>query len=238
MLYIFENAVLFLRLTKRRLFDKCRRWYRRIRGVKKPYKVFCIGRGKTGTTSMYFALKDLGYLLGDELEAVLIYDEHYYQGEFDKLIAYCQKYDAFQDLPFAAPGTFKVLDKAFPGSKFILTMRDSSEQWYSSLVGFHSKRMANGNIPTYDDIARFKYIRTGYSKHILKLNGTTKDDPFHKETVIEGYERHNQDVQDYFADRPSDLLVLNVAEDGAFRKLATFLGEQTAKTEFPHKNRT
>ncbi|MEL7267258.1 MAG: sulfotransferase [Planctomycetota bacterium] len=235
---IFESAYLFARLTKRRSLDACRRWQRRLFGIAKPQKVFCIGRGKTGTTSMYFALKELGYFMGDELEAALIYADHYFQNQFDELIAYCEKYDAFQDLPFSAAGTFKVVDEAFPGSKFILTIRDSPDQWYNSHIRFQSKRMAGGKLPTYDDIAKFNYIRTGYSTHLLKLNGTTPDDPFNKEKLIAAYERHNQEIVDHFADRPDDLLILNVAEAGAFQKLAAFLGEKTDQTEFPWKNRT
>ena len=187
---------------------------------------------------MYFALKELGYFLGDELEADLIYADYYYRNEFEELIAYCEKYEAFQDLPFSAAGTFKVVDKAFPRSKFILTIRDSPEQWYNSYLRFQSKQMAGGRVPTYEDIEKFNYIRTGYTTHLLKLNGTTKNDPFNKETLIETYNRHNADIVEYFADRPDDLLVLNVAEPGAMQKLAAFLGEDTTRSEFPWKNKT
>ncbi|MEO1238231.1 MAG: sulfotransferase [Pseudomonadota bacterium] len=235
---VFEEPYLAARRIKHRLACDLRRWVLRARGIKKSKKVFCIGRGKTGTTSMYAALSHLGYLMGNELEAALIYDAHYHNGEFGELIEYCKKYDAFQDLPFGAVGTFKVMDRAFPGSKFILTIRDSSEQWYKSAIGFQSKRMGTKGIPTYEDIAKFNYIRTGYSLHLLKLNQTTKDDPFNKEKLIRKYETHNRDVMDYFADRPDDLLVLNVAEPGAMQKLAAFLGEETTRTEFPWKNKT
>ena len=43
---------------------------------------------------------------------------------------------------------------------------------------------------------------------------------------------------DYFEDRPNDLLVLNVAEKGAFQKLCDFLAISSEKTEFPWENRT
>ena len=233
-----ENTKLNVRLAKRRLFDGIRRQSRKLRGIENPQKVFCIGRGKTGSTSMYRALWDFGYLMGDELEAATLYDAYYYKDEFGPLIEYCKRYEAFQDLPFSAPNTFKVLDAAFPGSKFILTVRNSSEQWYSSLLRFNSKRHAGGKVPTYEDLQRARYIRTGYSTHIVRLFGTTKQEPFNKELAIASYENHNKDVISYFADRPNDLLVLNVAADGALQRLAAYLNKTTSQTEFPWENKT
>lgn len=233
-----EETILSLRLAKRRLFDSVRRQSRRLRGVENTQKVFCIGRGKTGSTSMHRALKDLGYLMGDELEALAIYDANYYESKFDALIEYCERYEAFQDLPFSAPGTYKVLDEAFPGSKFVLTVRDSSEQWYTSLLRFNSKRLADGRVPTYQDLQRARYLRTGHSTHIIRLYGTTEADPFNKEQAVASYETHNRDVITYFENRPDDLLVLNVAGDGALQSLATHLNKQTPQTEFPWENRT
>lgn len=187
---------------------------------------------------MYRALKDLGYLMGDELEARLIYDAHYYAGEFDALIEYCRKYEAFQDLPFSAPNTYRVLDAAFPGSKFVLTVRDSSDQWYNSLVRFNSKRFADGRVPTYEDLQKARYVRTGHSTHLVKLYSTTKTDPFNKELAIASYESHNRDVLTYFENRPDELLVLNVAEEGALQRLAKHLNKQTSQTEFPWENKS
>jgi len=71
------------------------------------------------------------------------------------------------------------------------------------------------------------------------LRGITPDnDPYNKEILIGDYERHNETVIDYFRHRPVDLLVLNVAEEGAFQKLAGFLGKKSNRTEFPWRNRT
>lgn len=234
----FEEALLSVRLAKRRAFDAVRRQRRRLRGETPGPKVFCIGRGKTGTTSMEHALRHLGYHVGDQLEATLIYAEDYHAGRFDRLIAYCRRFEAFQDLPFSAPGTFRALDRAFPGSKFVLTVRDSSEQWCDSMIRFQSKRLAAGRLPTYADLERARYIRTGYSTHFIHLHGTTREDPFNRARLIASYEAHNREVMDHFAGRPGDLLVLNVAERGAMGRLAAFLGRTTTRTEFPWENRT
>lgn len=234
----FEEALLSVRLTKRRAFDALRRQRRRLRGEVAFPKVFCIGQGKTGTTSMERALREMGYHMGDQLEATLIYAADHHAGRFDRLIAFCRRFEAFQDLPFSAPGTFRALDRAFPGSKFVLTMRDSSEQWCDSMIRFQSKRLAAGRMPTYADLERARYIRTGYSTHFIRLYGTTCEDPFNRERLIASYLAHNREVMEHFAGRPDDLLVLNVAEPGAMARLAGFLGRTTARTEFPWENRT
>jgi hypothetical protein len=227
-----------VRLAKRRSVDAMRRVYRRFRKIQHPAKVFCIGRGKTGTTSLEHALKSFGYHLGDQLEATLLYEAHYLNGEFGPIVEFCKKFDAFQDLPFAAPKSYEHLDHAFPGAKFILTIRDSSEQWYQSTVAFHRKQYTNGEDPTYAHLQRARYIRRGFATHFIKLNKTTKKDPYNKEALIRGYESHNRDVQAYFRNRPDDFLVLNVAEAGALQKLAKFLGKTAPEQDFPWKNKT
>lgn len=40
--------------------------FRRLFGLGESSKVFCIGRNKTGTTSLGKVLEDLGYRLGDQ----------------------------------------------------------------------------------------------------------------------------------------------------------------------------
>ena len=41
---------------------------------KKP-KIFCIGHNKTGTTSLTKAIKDLGFIVGNQREAELMFDD-------------------------------------------------------------------------------------------------------------------------------------------------------------------
>ena len=83
-------------------------------------KVFCVGRNKTGTTSLDVALRELGYLMGDQREAEWLIDA-YAARDFKPIVEYCRSAEAFQDVPFSYPYTYVVLDQAFPESKFILT---------------------------------------------------------------------------------------------------------------------
>ncbi|MFH1100595.1 MAG: sulfotransferase family protein [Methanobacteriota archaeon] len=79
--------------------------------------VFCIGFSKTGTTSLDKALAILGYR-----------HVHWPRAHFEPYqgwMEYIRKcpFDAFSDAPMYYPGFFKQLDYAFPGSKFIFTVR-------------------------------------------------------------------------------------------------------------------
>lgn len=201
-------------------------------------KVFCIGRNKTGTTSLKIALRRLGYFVGDQKEAELIFDRTYHKGDFGPIIAYCRSYQAFQDVPFSFPETYRHLDQAFPGSKFILTVRDSPEQWYKSITRFHAKIFGGGTLPDHATLRAVKNDRLGYPGRLPQLYGTPQDDPYNREKMIASYSAHNEAVLAYFRDRPDDLLVLNVAQPGGFRKLADFLGVPPKGDDFPWHNKT
>jgi hypothetical protein len=58
------------------------------------------------------------------------------------------------------------------------------------------------------------------------------------ERGLQQYRNHRNFVFDYFKDRPEDLLVLRVADDDAFMKLAAFLGKEVPFRKMPHENKT
>lgn len=128
-------------------------------------KIFCVGFNKTGTTSLKKEMEDLGFAVGNQRKAELLFDD-WVKRDFRRLKKYCYTAQFFQDAPFSFPYTFIALDQFFPKSKFILTIRDSSEQWYNSLINFHGKKWGNGNIPpTAEDLKRAVYIYKGFPYH-------------------------------------------------------------------------
>jgi hypothetical protein len=201
-------------------------------------KVFCIGRNKTGTTSMAKAFNELGLVVGVQwLAERLVHD--WVRRDFRRLFLYCYTAQAFQDVPFSLPFTFQALDQRFPGSKFILTMRDSPEQWYDSLTRFHAALFGHGRIPTADDLKAADYVYQGFMYEANRLvYNTPADDPYNRDLLIASYNAHNNAVVEYFRHRPGRLLVLNVAEPGAYDKLCGFLGKPRTGKEFPWENRT
>lgn len=142
-------------------------------GLSNP-KVFVIGRNKTGTTSLKQVLTDLGYQVGCQRSAELLMED-WGMRNFRRLIRYCHSADAFQHVPFSYHYTFQAMDAAFPGSKFILSVRNSADEWYQSVVRFHLKRLyertGQRRIPTLEDIQNDPYVHTGYLWRVRELVG-------------------------------------------------------------------
>lgn len=207
--------------------------------VKNKTKYFCIGRNKTGTTSLKKAFEQLGFIVGNQRRAEVLYDRYYFEENFAPVIEYCRTAEVFQDVPFSCPQTYKHLDRAYPDSKFILTVRNDAEQWYNSITRFHAKKFGkNGRVPSEDDLRKASYVRKGFMYNTLRLHGTPGNDPYNHEIMTAHYEKHNRDVIEYFKDRPDDLLVLNLSDTDAYQKFLEFLGVESDSTEFPWENKT
>ncbi len=171
-------------------------------------KVFCIGFHKTGTTSLGAALELLGYKVSG---AFGVNKADVEKTALKKALALANKHDAFQDNPW--PILYRELDAAFPGSRFILTLRDES-QWLQSLL----KHFAGKDTP----MRRWIY---------------GVGDPQGNESIyLQRYKRHNAEVLDYFKNRSDDLLIMNLASGDGWDKLCPFLGKTQPATPFPHAN--
>jgi hypothetical protein len=202
-------------------------------------KVFCIGRNKTGTTSIAAALNELGYRVAPQRPAEMLLED-WSRRDFKKLKRFCRRYDAFQDVPFSYPFTFQEMDQAFPHAKFILTVRDSADAWYRSLTSFHAKGTGAAGIPTAEDVKQHPYRYQGYVWDCQRwLYGISEEQAYDPDLYKAHYEAYNAAVIDYFRWKPGKLLVLNVKEPFAYWNLANFLGKSVAKdTVFPWENKT
>jgi hypothetical protein len=188
--------------------------------------------------SLAAALCELGIVVGNQRIAELMIHD-WARRDFRRLINYCYSAQAFQDVPFSWPFTFQTLDHAFPGSKFILTVRDTPEQWYDSLLRFYAKIFGEGKLPALKDLKNSTYVYKGWAYEANRLiTSTPKNDLFNKEILIANYISYNDTVGEYFRHRPEDLLVLNVAKPGAYDRLCDFLGKPRTGKEFPWENRT
>lgn len=203
--------------------------------LRKRQKVFVIGFNKTGTTSVHEAMRELDMIVGQQRRAELLMKD-VVNGKYDSLINYCKSAEAFQDVPFSKPGIFKVVDKAFPGSKFVLTVRDSPEQWFNSILKFQSKMKGDGNIPTLDDYKNDTYVYKGWA--YMVHTWTYGTDLFNEEKYKQVYQQHIDDVKAYFKDRPDDLLVINVAKPESYKQFCAFTGQTPKRASFDWKNKT
>jgi len=202
-------------------------------------KVFFIGANKTGTTSCEAAMKDLGYKLPLQKDFEMLFDD-WVNRDFRRIVKMVRDFDAFQDVPFSLPFTFIVLDHCFPGSKFILTVRENEEDWYKSMTAFHAQLWGkDGHIPTREDLVNAVYHYKGRPDHTNRhLFNTPYDKPYHKESLIHYYKSHNDNVKKYFQFRQDDLLVLDVAKEDSYIKLCSFLDCEPIYSTFPWKNKT
>lgn len=200
----------------------------------KQNKVFCIGQNKTGTTTIEAVLKGFGYKMGNQVQGELLL-ESWYQRDFKSIAKYCKTAEAFQDIPFSLPYTYQYLDMVFKDAKFILTERDSVEQWYESLTKFHSKLWADGNrIPNSTDLKQAKYRQLGYAHKFMKYVYSTEDnEPYEASILKQHYTNYNENVKDYFKSRENKLIVLNVSKDDDFKRLCSFLNVETTLDKFP-----
>jgi len=173
-------------------------------------KIFCIGFHKTGTKTLKKALEILGYSVTgpNEVQNKNIKEELYIV--VDALVP---KYDAFQDNPW--PLVYKYLDKKYPNSKFILTLRDDAE-WYSSALRYFGEKTTPMREFIYDGV------------------GSPVGNESHYKDV---FNRHNKEVQEYFLDRNSDFLQLNFFDGDAWEKLCKFLDKEMPREHFPHLNK-
>ena len=171
-------------------------------------QAFCIGWYKTGTSTMGMALLEFGYsVLGCRLDMA----PPLLQGNKQIALKEAGKYDALQDVPWAA--LYRELDQKYPGSRFILTCREE-EAWLNSAAK-HFK----GN-----DIQLHEWL---YGNGVLLGN---------EELYINRYRQHNREVKAYFAGR-SDFIEMDLAAGDGWEKLCEFLAEPMPNKAFPHANK-
>ncbi len=186
-----------------------------------PTRIFGIGMHKTATTSLHTALTILGF---DSAHwktahwAKKIWNEMQLDGRSLTL----EKHYALSDLPITL--LYKELDKTYPGSKFILTVRDEQE-WLNSV-----RNHWNPELNPY----RHQWNTDPFTHKIHKVLYGQKG--FDAELFLERYRRHNAEVLEYFKDRPDDLLVMDINKDGWWA-LCRFLGKPVPSMDYPMLNK-
>lgn len=205
---------------------------------KKGQKVFCIGLNKTGTTTLKFSLGELGYRVGNERVAKGLLDA-WASRNFDPIIEYCDSADAFQDSPFSFPFTYVALDQAFPGGKFILSVRNNADEWVDSIIRFHGKLWADGRVPTKFDLMNAVNVTKGRPWKVNRLLfDTPEEDPYNRKILKDFYHNHIRMVEYYFKKRENDLLKINLANKESYRVMCEFLGKTQQREEFPVLNQS
>lgn len=176
-------------------------------------KIFGVGLSKTGTTSLTRALDVLGYKTIHNPSYMIELKDGVLTLDFNEV----NLYDALTDIQIAR--FYKDLDEKFPGSKFILTTR-AIDRWLESCrnhFNIHAKRAEK--VRALD--------RAMYGSDVFDING-----------FRQAYYKHCEDVVNYFADRKSDLLVMDVSDENKWEKLCGFLDIPVPDEEYPTKNKS
>lgn len=190
------------------------------RGDATSGKIFGIGLSRTGTLSLAAALSILGFRVAHWRSHVGAQRgvNSWFRGDFrsDELAGI----DAAMDMPI--PIYFRELDRRYPGSKFILTVRDVDPWLVSLRRHFERFDLTDDPVSEYRKVVRLAAYGTyGFSEPRARF----------------AHAAHLQDVSRYFANRPDDLLVLDICGGEGFERLAPFVGRDAPDTPFPWEHK-
>jgi Sulfotransferase domain/N-terminal domain of galactosyltransferase len=185
-----------------------------------PTRIFGVGMHKTATTSLHKALRKL------RIDSAHWKSAHWAKAIWEEVRAYgrsrtLERSYALCDLPI--PLLFRELDAAYPGSKFILTIRDEGEWVESVRTHWSDKNPFRGQWdedPFTHIIHREIYGRIRFDETVMR----------------ERYRRHNAEVLDYFKDRPRDLLVMDMSRGAGWHELCGFLRKPIPDGAYPRAN--
>ncbi len=177
-------------------------------------KVFGVGWAKTGTTTLGECMRLLGsrhqsamFSLVPDLEV----------GRRDVIVDAAEPFDSVEDWPWLL--VYRELDVRYPGSRFVLTTRDS-DAW----LGSYRNMLASGaSSPEADHRRRVLYG--------LPFPDVSDED------LVRRYVQHNADVRAWFSDRPDALLEVDWGRGDGWAELCAFLDVDPPDAPFPHANR-
>lgn len=183
-------------------------------------RIFGIGLNKTGTTTLGRALTMLGIPTIDyPTDARTL--EQLEEGDYDLDIL--KTYQAVTDTPVGF--FYPQLDRLYPGSRFILTVRDK-DAWLRS-VRDHWPFVMEWGLHE-ETFRRFTYYAFTAVYGAIHYN---------EDRYSYVYDTYLDGVQRYFAGREDDLLVMDICAGEGWEKLCPFLGTAVPDAPFPHLNR-
>lgn len=185
-------------------------------------KIFGLGLSRTGTRSLTGALQILGW----DTSHYPIDEDTYTElanGQYD--LTLLKDYDGLTDITTVP--YYQQFDQAYPGSKFILTVRDK-ESWLRSCQNHWFNRPAFKQTDDPDEETHL-LVRQLLRAAVYGCYN------FVPERFSWVYDRHVRDVMEFFKDRPEDLLIIDICSGEGFEKLAPFLDRPIPAQPFPHK---
>ena len=201
-------------------------------------KIFVIGFNRTGTTTIHSFFKKNGlpaihwngnwmvsqFEQNIALKRPLLQDSYVYEHGEKTKIKY-EEITVFSDMTRDWTATdakdfYKKLDTDYPGSKFILNVRDT-KSWIRSRRSLHKGSITKSHLKFYKLQNNEQGIRQ------LKKIWTSIHEQYHRE------------VLQYFKARPDDLLVFDINKDSPEKIVHFFDGVYSLDAmHWSHRNRT
>jgi hypothetical protein len=178
-------------------------------------KYLGVGLSKTGTTSLFHAMLRLGFKSlhwePERLSQVALGNDN--QPDF-KIYDDCE---FICDIPHAY--FYREIGRAYPGLKYILTVRDE-EAWFRSMVT-HFKTSSRAEA----ELALHRIVYGGSVEQLTEF--------LYRKRFREWNESVRQTIP------AQDLLVMNICDDkDGYAKLCPFVGKAVLDETFPHGNKT
>ena len=189
-------------------------------------KVFGIGLTRTGTTTLVNMFKILGFnTKTHSYQLLLDWDNNNMKPLYDAV----DNHTALGSIPWCL--VYKEMDKKYPNSKFILTVRNDDERWFNSQLNMSLMLHPDKSNP--NDIIRDRIRVAKYNRPIFKYNYPMD----HKQHYLDVYHKHNDDVQKYFKGK-NNLLTICFENGDGWEEVCEFLDVDVPNVQLPHMNRT
>jgi len=187
-------------------------------------KIFGIGFYKTGTTTLYDALRTLGYhtVNGDKPGSYPGADDgetlirRIDAGDYD--LPTFEIFDAFTDNPYFS--IWRQIHERFPDAKYILTVREE-QAWIQSCVRFYRNR-------------RIRPMRIW----LFGEHANPASDEASRQAWLDAYRAHNAAIREFFESRPGQFMELDPTSEPGWDRLCAFLGAPVPERPWPHANPT
>lgn len=210
-------------------------------------KIICAGLNKTGTTSLAKSLKDIGLIQFPESIGHQFLTHSVVHGSYGNVINAIEniEYDFYEDIPFSFPKIYQSIFKYFPNEKYILTIRNSTEDWVNSCLNFYGEALKTEKITNFDNkipykhqyssVGNFHTYNWGYP--MFKMWGLKNSNNLKKD-LKRIYEKHNEDFIKFMEKNNGDYIVINVSKEGELKRLLEWIGIESSKENFEHINKT
>lgn len=167
-------------------------------------KIFGVGLSRTGTVTLHNVVQSCGY------------KSVHYPMPWTNI----DEYDAAFDTPVVSK--MEELDKKYPNSKFIYSIRPDREDWLRSCA---------------EHLAMRPILPNEHQKAVrISVYG---DWEFDEKKWSDSYDRHEHYIRTYFEGRDQDLITVNLFDGDLIDDLYDFLQIDESKrnhTEYPHLN--